>query len=511
MPLTKSKKSVLKNTLVLYVRQMFILFAGFYTARRVLNILGVEDYGIYHLIAGITAMFGSLGTAMSGASQRYFMFELGRHDFEQLRNVFSLNIEIYLAIDIVVLLVAETIGLWFLKNKLIIPPEKINSVLFVYQITVVSLLFSIMQIPYMAIVIAHEDMNIYASISILEAGLKLVSIFLLNLVNVEKLRMYSIFYGCVVIIISIAYIIISKIKYCECKAVFYWNGSLFKEMIQFSGFNFLGSCCFIFKSQGASILINQFFNPAVVAARSFGEAINSAVYGFLNNFNISLCPRIIKNYSSGKNNDMLSMVFYGAKGSFFLMFLFTLPVVLEAPMILSLWLKILPEYIVPFTRLAMLDVLITSPYISLQDMILATGKNRGISLSIGLTRIALFFLTFIALYSGAPPYSVGIIACFMSFIGNFITLFISRKLVTYSIRKFHKEVIFPLILVSIASLSAPVLIHLFSPESLFRSFAVIVISFISVCIWMYLIGLNKAEKEIIRRIFIGKLKKILSK
>jgi O-antigen/teichoic acid export membrane protein len=511
MPLAESRKTVLENTLVLYVRQIFILFVGFYTAPRVLNILGAEDYGIYQLIAGIMTLFGFLSTAMSGASQRYFMFELGRNDSKQLSNLFNLNIEIYFIIDVIILLIAETIGLWFIKNKLIIPPEKVHSALFVYHITVISLLFSIATIPYMAIVIAHEDMNTYAVISIIEVILKLASAFLLNLISAEKLQLHSIFYCCVAIITAMIYIITSKIKYRECGFVFYWDGNLFKEMIKFSGLNLLGTCLHLLKFQGVSILINQFFNPAVVAARSLGETINAAVYSFLGNFNTAMRPQIIKKYAFGENRDMLSVVFAGAKGSFFLMFLFTLPVVLETPIILSLWLKILPDYIVPFTRLAMLDVLIMSPYLSLQDMILATGKIGRYQSIFGLTRITLFFLTFIALYFGAPPYSVGIIACCMSFIGNFITLFISRKLVVYSIRKFHKEVIFPLILVSIASLSVPVLIHLFFPESLLRSFAVIAISFISVCVWMYLIGLSKTEREIIRKIVIGKLKKVLSK
>ncbi len=338
---------IAKNTLMLYFRQILIMLVSLYTVRVVLETLGAEDYGIYNVVAGVVTMFGFLSTAMATASQRYFSFEIGRGDFEQLRKIFSLSLLVYFLIAILVLLLAETIGLWFVNNKLVISSDRKSAALWVYQISILSFLFTIITTPYMAMIIAREDMNIYAFVSIIETILKLGVVFILRLISWDKLVLYGILMLGVTLIITIIYQTICVKKYQECKFRFYWDNVIFKEITSYTGWNMFGASVGVFKNQMVNIVLNQFFNPVVIASRSIAVSVNTAVSSFSHNFSTAIRPQIIKNYATEQKEIMLSLMFRGIKGTYLLMYLFVLPMIFEAPVILKLWLKNPPAFTLP--------------------------------------------------------------------------------------------------------------------------------------------------------------------
>jgi len=498
---------IAKNTLMLYFRQILIMLVSLYTVRMILETLGAEDYGIYNVVAGVVTMFSFLSNSMATASQRYFSFELGRGDFEQLKRVFNLGLLIYVMIGVLVLLLAETIGLWFVNNKLLIPLERKSAALWVYQFSIVSFLFTILSSPYMAIIIAHEDMNIYAYVSIVEVLLKLVTVFLLNFFAFDKLTLYGILILVVAIINTTIYRIICMKKYRECQFSFYWNKDLFKEIAGYSGWNLFGALAGIFKYQIVNILLNQFFNPVVVAARSIASTVNNAAVSFSLNFSTAIRPQIIKNYATGQKEAMLSLLFRGSKSTYLLMYIFVLPLVLEMPVILGLWLKNPPEYTVLFTRLILLGVLIDSLSYPIATAAQATGKIRMYQSVIGGIILLNVPISWIVLQTGASPYSVQIVSIVITFIAFIVRLLILKQLVDFSIRRFIRMVLIPVCVISIVSAVLPITLCYFLIQNILRLCLVISISIISVAVCSYYIGLNKEERIKVKSIIhIGSCK-----
>ena len=474
------------------------MLVSLYTVRVVLETLGVEDYGIYNVVAGVVTMFGFLSGAMATASQRYFSFEIGRGDFEQLGKVFSLSVAIYVMIAVLVLLLAETIGLWFVSNKLVIPLERKEAVFWVYQFSIVSFLFTMLTVPYMAMILANEDMNIYAYVSIIEAVLKLSLVFVLQLTTRDKLALYGFLMLTVAVINTSIYRIICTKKYKVCKLKFYWNKDLFKEIAGYAGWSMFGSLSGIFKNQMVSILLNQYFNPVVVAAKAVAMQIYGAVATFPQNFNSALKPQMIKTYAVGEKKKTLSLMFRGAKGTYLLMYLFTLPLMLEMPTVLGLWLKNPPEYAVLFTRLILADILITSISYPIMTAVQATGKIGMYQSVVGGILLLNVPVSWIALKMGAPAYSVLIVAICLAFVACGARLLILKRLIDYSIRSFLKMVLVPICVISIVSVILPLTIYYHIEQNILRLFVITAVSTISICFGSYFLGLNKAERCIVR-------------
>ena len=313
-------KRIAKNTLMLYFRQILILLTSLYTVRIVLQALGAEDYGIYNVVAGTVTMFGFLTNSLAGASQRFFSFELGQGNSESLQKIFSLMLVIYILLAITVLLFAETLGLWFVKNKLTIPPTRINAAVWVYQASILSFIISILTATYMAAIIAHENMKIYAYASVIEAILKFLVALSLNFMP-EKLITYGLLLLIITFLNTAVYRFYCGKHYKECRFVFSWDKEKFKEIISYSSWNLFGSSISIIKNQIMNILLNIFFNPVVNAARSISVQVNNAVNSFAGNFTTAMRPQIIKQYAAGKHDKVAQLVFYGCKYTFFLMFI----------------------------------------------------------------------------------------------------------------------------------------------------------------------------------------------
>jgi O-antigen/teichoic acid export membrane protein len=498
-------RRIAKNTLMLYFRQLLIMLVSLYTVRAVLETLGAEDYGIYNVTAGVVTMLGFLSNSMATASQRYFAFEIGRGDFEQLKKTFSLSFFIYAMIAAAVLLLAETIGLWFVNNKLAIPSERTGAVRWIYQFSIISFVFTILTTPYMAAIIAHEDMNIYASVSIMEAVLKLIVVFLLKLIPLDKLQLYGILLCAVTVLNSGIYRTICGRKYEECKFRFYWSGDLFREIAGFTGWNLFGACVGIFKNQAVNILLNQFFNPLVIAARGIASTVNAAVVSFSQNFSTALRPQIIKSYAAKNKTEMLKIMAYGCKGTYLLMYLFAFPLILEMPLVLLIWLKNIPGNAILFTRLALIDALIDSVSFPLMAAAQATGKIKLYQSVVGGILLLNLPVSWLILLLGASAPAVMVTAIFLTlsaFIARFLIL---KHLVNYPLRHFLKEVIIPVGLISALSAIIPFAIHRIFDYGIIRLLTVTGAGFVSVCVFAFIFGLSGTDrikvKSIIRHLF----------
>ena len=467
-----STKRIAKNTLMLYFRQILILLVSLYTVRVVLNTLGAEDYGIYNVVAGVVTMFSFLSGAMATASQRYFAFEMGRGDNKALKKTFSVTLCIYLLLAAGIAILAETAGLWFVYNKLVIPV--------------------LLTTPYMASIIAHENMNVYAYVSIAEAALKLGIVFVLRVLPYDKLIVYGILLFAVSFINTALYRGYCKRKYEECVFHPVWDRDMFHEICGFTGWSLFGTFTSMARTQAVTILVNQFFTPAVVAARSVSTQVTNALNVFSSNFNTSLYAPIVKEYAGGKKEAVYTLIFSGCKITFFLMWIFALPLYLRMEYVLTLWLKNLPEYVVLFTQLSVVEVLITSVSLPLMTAARASGKVKVYELVLGGLQLCMFAGSYIWLkfFNGGPE-SVFIAAIVLVILMFFARLMIVNRQTGLPLRAFAFKVIISVGIISICSAVPTVLINQILPQNFISLCAVCVVSVLLSSVCMFVFGISR--------------------
>lgn len=486
--------TIAKNTLMLYFRQIIILLVGLYTVRVVLNVLGADNYGLYHVITGVVTMCTFLSGSMAMASQRFLSFELGGGDFDKLKKTFAVSWIIYGFIALAALLLLETIGLWFVQTKLVLPPERVYAANWAYQFAIVSFLCMIMTTPYISAIIAHEDMGVFAFISLLEVLLKLGVVFLLQYLSTDKLPTYAILLSVVSFVCLLAYVFVCKTRYKECRFFLYWDWEMFREIAGFTGWSLFGQLTTVFRYQAVTVLLNQMFNPAVVAARAIAMQILGAVNSFSANFNTGLYPPIVKSYAAGQTWQTIKYVFVGSRITYFLMLLFSLPLILEMRTVLSLWLKNPPEYAVLFAQLALIDGLVNSVSLPLMTAARATGKVAFYELTLGSMQVACFFVSLLVLLLGAPPESVMYVSIGISILMFDVRLRIVRSLLDFSLRAFCREVALPAAVVTVLAVTASVLICHSLPENLPSFFLKLVACILVTGGCIYCIGITGGER-----------------
>lgn len=491
---------------MLYFRQLLILFVGLYSVRVVLDVLGVEDYGIYNVVAGVVTMLSFLTATMASSTQRYFSFALGKNDLLHLKKIFSVNITIYIITTLIAFLIFETIGLWFIKQKLDIPLERFDESIIIYHFAVLMFVFNILTSPFLAIIIAHEDMQIYAFVSIIEAILKLGFIILLRYIDTDKLVLYGVLLLIVSIINAMIYITIAIKKYEECQfKKFYWDKSLIVDIGGFTGWTLLGQITTVFRTQAVTILINQFFNPFVVASRAIATTISNHIGVFASNFNTSLYPPIIKSYASNQKSSMFSLVFYGSKLTFFLIWIIALPFILEVDLILSLWLKNVPSEAALFTNLMIIESLIMFLSLPLSTAARAPGKMKEYELSMGIIQFSIFFVSLVVLKRGYPAYSVFIVAIAANIVMSIVRLFIVRKLIDLPIKQYLLNVVYPVFICVLITYITSYTVQKFLPVGYVFSAIVVMYSVLINIIVIYNIGLDKFWRNKIKNYILIKV------
>jgi O-antigen/teichoic acid export membrane protein len=498
MPNTVNNKRIAKNTLLLYFRMLITMLIGLYTVRVVFSALGLVDYGIYNVVGGIVVMFSFLSNSMATAAQRFFAIELGRNDKQQLKRIFSLTIIIYVAISVIVLLLAETLGLWFLNTQMVIPIERINVANWIYQFSIFSFIITIMTIPYNATIIARENMGVYAYVSIIEVVLKLLIVYLLILFSIDKLKLYAALMSASTCIISAIYIIICRRKYEESRFQFYWDKVLFNSMFNFSAWKLIGSISGLFCNYGLNILLNIFFGPAINAARAISYQLNGAIVSLSSSLYTAVRPQITKSYAAGDINHALFLVFQSSKFAFYLILLLSMPIMLETSFLLKIWLKDTTEYMILFTRLIIIFSLINCLESPLSDMVQATGKIKKYQIIIGSITLLSLPLSYTYFKLGFPPETSLYILISVYSLAHFLRLWVLHNLVAMSIKKYLREVLLVIVIVGLIALIIPVsLMNYLKEDNLYRFILVGFSCVFSVLSTVYFIGLKKNERKIV--------------
>ena len=491
----EKNKLIAKNTLLLYTRQIIVLIVGLFSVRIVLDVLGIEDYGIFSLIGGVVTLLSFLSNTMASATQRFFSFEIGKGNNLNLRKTFSVNLVIYLSIAIVAFITLETLGLWFLSNKLNIPFDKTEAVVFIFHCSVINFILTIFTAPLIAIIVAYEDMKYYAYISLIEVSLKLSSVILLIYISFDKLKLYGLLLTIVSLIIFLIYLFFCKRNYKEIKfSKFYWDKNIFKKVLNFTGWTIVGQISTIARDQGITILLNQVFSPVTVAARAIASNISSKVNLFSSNFNVGLYPSIIKSYASNNKEDMFKLINNGSKLTFYLMWIFAFPLILEMEMILKFWLVDIPEEAIVFSKLSLVESLILSISLPLSTAARAPGKMKLYELSLGLCQLLLFVLVWIFFEMGYPAYTAYVVAISINILMFFVRLKIVSDLIGLNILEYLNSVIFSSIFVILCSVFISYSLKLILPGSEIFNYFAIIYSFIISCISIYFVGLNRDDK-----------------
>jgi O-antigen/teichoic acid export membrane protein len=472
------------------------MLVSLYTVRVVLNTLGAEDYGIYNVVAGVVTMFGFLSSSMAMGSRRHLAFELGKGDYDQLEKVFSLDLIIYILLGLIIIILGETLGLWFVNNKLVVPDTRINASRWIYQFSIISFFLQLMTTPYMAAVTAHEDMNIYAYLSIMEVILKLVIVFILRVLNADKLIVYGFLTLTVTFINTGIYRFVCVKKYRECKFKLYWDFHLFKELFSYTGFIIFGQIAVVIRHQGIDILLNMFFGPVVNAARAVAKQVNNAVFSFANNISNAVHPQVIKSYAEGKQPQMIMLVFRSSKIMFFLSLFFILPLQLELPFALQVWLKNIPEYFLIFTRIILIEALIESLAHPLSWIFHATGKIKLDQIMESGIILLNLPVSFILLKNGASAINVLIVGLILLLFSFFTRILLMSLCFHISFIQYFKNVLIPIIFVAAMGSIAPVLYVNLNPySSIMRFLFTVIISSISFGLMVFVIGLSPEERS----------------
>jgi len=495
---------------MLYLRQVLVLIVSLFTVRIVLDVLGVEDYGIYNVVGGIVSFFSFLSGSMASATQRFFSFAMGQNDSVKLKKIFSVNLTIYFGIAIVSVILLETIGLWFVNHQLNLPADRFETGRWIYHLSIMTFIATIVTTPLTSIIIAHEDMHIYAYLSISETILKLCVVFLLIYVDFDKLKLYSILLLVVSLTNFFCYLFICIRKYQECQfRKFYWDKTIFREVVGFTGWTLFGQITNVGRNEAITILINQYFNPVTVAARGIAISVASQINLFSNNFNTGLYPSLIKSYAAGNRQEMFTLIFNGSKITFFLMWVIALPFYLEMDMILNFWLKEPPEFSVLFTRLALVESLILSVSLPITTAARAPGRVKMYELTLGALQMVIFIASWLIFKGGGSAVSVFLVAILVNLVMFVVRLILIRGLISMPLRPFLIKVILPVLLVMAVSGTLSYLFKQMLPVGFLFSCINIFVSIFFAIVSMYFIGLNKELRGKFQGIFKSKVLKLL--
>lgn len=499
---------IAKNTLFLYMRMFIIMLVSLYTSRITLKLLGVTDFGIYNVVGGFVSMLAFLNSSLSQTTQRYLNVEMGKGNFEGMRKVFSMSFWTFIIIALLVIILAETVGLWVLLNVLTIPPDRINAAFWVYQISVIAFVFNVVVTPYNAIIIAYEKMSIYAYYSMIDVFLKLIIVFLLQYIHYDKLILFACLVLTVNIIGGVLYIFTSRRLFNECRISFRWDKIIMKKLFYFSGWISLESIGHIMSNQGVNILMNIFFGPVLNAARAIAMQVFYAVQTFATSFTTAIKPQIIKSYAAENYEYVFKLVYSAAKLCFYLLFLITVPICFNTNLILEIWLDKFPDWAVTFTQLALVDMLIFTSSVPLAILSRASGNIKNFQIVTTIGFLSIVFFIWLLWFCGASVIYAFIIPIIVDCIIYIVKLYILRNDVKLSVNDFFYRVIVPLLKISLISVILALLLYkIVTPHNFLGLIIYTIGTTLEIGSLIYIIGLSKTEHEILRSIIKLPIKK----
>lgn len=493
-----NNKRIAKNTLLLYVRMLFMMVIGLYTSRVILDKLGEVDFGIYNVVGGFVTMFSIISGAMTSATQRFLSFEIGKGKEGNVKGIFSTMIYIHLFLALLVLIVGEIVGVWFLNTHMNFPADRYGAANWVFQLSLLVFILNVINVPYNGALIAYEKMSAFAYFSIFDAIFKLAICYVITLTPFDKLIVYAALMALIQIALLLMYFFYCKSKFKECKFTGKFNKEYGRNVGSFVSWNLIGSLAGIAKEQGVNVVLNMFFGPAVNAARGIAYQVLSKLNGFVTNFQMALNPQIIKNYASGELEKMYKLVFRGAKLSYLLLLTLSLPIIIESSLILNLWLKEVPAYTVIFLQITIFTALLNTLSNPLIITMHATGKVRDYQIVVGLLSLLTLPLVYVALKMGAAPYMAMIIAFLVEFICHFARLYMLVRSIRFPMINFLREVTLRVLIITVLSLVLPVLTYQLVDTVFLRFTMVCILSFMSTIVLGYYLGFNKADRNMLK-------------
>lgn len=505
-----NNKRIAKNTLLLYVRMLFTMAVSLFTSRVILNTLGVEDYGINNVVGGIVTMFSVLSGSLSSSISRFITFELGKGNIERLKTIFSTGVNIQLGMSVLIIIIAEAVGIWFLNTKMNIPTDRMVAANWVFQCAILTFVLNLLSVPYNAAIIAHEKMSAFAYISVVEVSLKLIFVYMLMISPFDRLETYAVLLLLVGAVIRFIYGYYCKRHFEECTYHFVFDKPVLKEMTGFAGWNFLGNGAYMLNTQGVNILMNLYFGVAVNAARGIATQVDAALKQFVNNFTTAVNPQITKSYAQGDLDYMHKLVCRSAKFSAFLMMFFAVPIILETNTILTIWLKTVPDYAVIFLQWiiisSFMDTVLAN---SLVTSMFATGKIKRYQIIVTTVGCLVFPLSWIAFKLGFEP-QVGYILYFIIYtILLFVRLYLLKDMVKLPVMMYIREVLYKLAPIIVVGFAIPGILILTMDAGWLRLILVCLLSVLVTAASEYFIGLSNKEKNFVAekiKLVIGKIK-----
>lgn len=435
-------KRIAKNTLFLYVRMFLIMGVSLYTSRVVLDVLGIEDFGIYSLVGGIVLLFSFMNTAMATSTQRFLSYELGKKKYAAVKEIFSMSMTVHISIAILFFLLSETVGLWFLLTQLNIVSDRMDAAFWCYQFSILAMCAQILRIPYHACLIAFERMSFYAFVSVLEVLLKLLVAFsvVLNVAN-DNLIAYSLSLCIVIVIISLVYKFFCNQKIPLTRYTFFWDKSLYRKIIGFTGWSLLGNAANASVQQGQGVLLNLFYGVALNSAVGVSGQISQAVYSFVSNFQLAFNPVIIKKYAEDKYVELQKILYATSKFSFFLLFIVSTPILIYSDYFFRLWLKEVPEYTIEFSVLSVISMFINALVAPFFITIQASGKIKIYQIIISLILISSLPLGYLCLIIGYSPFSIYLIKILVDFVAAIFRVYYTKRVLPFSVKTFFFAVL----------------------------------------------------------------------
>ena len=500
-----NNKRIAKNTLFLYLRMFVMMLTALFTSRIVLDVLGAADYGLNNVISGVVVLFSFLNAALLSATQRFLNFHLGRGDYRQTNVVFCMSMNTYLLLSVVVVVLGETVGLWFVNTQLNIPAERMYAAQWVYQFTLLQFVINLLRVPYNATIIAYERMNFYAYVSLVEVIIKLAVVYLLYITTFDKLIFYSFLYTLIPLVVTYVYKLYCNKHFETTKYRTIWDKNAFKEMFSFSGWSLFGSLANLVAHQGLNILINIFYGVTVNAAAGIANQVSTNVYGFISNFQTAFQPQIVKTYAANETNRFHRLIFQTSKFSYFMVIVLVLPILFTIDGLLEIWLKDVPEYTAIFCKLILVFLSIEAITAPLWMAVQATGKIKTYQILMASLNFLNFPLAYAVLKMGLPVYSVWIVRIVVNIVIIVARCLYMNQKLDFPLLPYVQKVVLPIACVTIFALPIPIFlyysIHGFWPN-------LIVVGGVTLCLTMadvYFVGMNRHEKEMVCNVVMKKI------
>lgn len=494
---SSNNKRIAKNTLLLYFRMLFTMIVTLYTSRVILQVLGIEDFGIYNVVAGIISFIGFINGCMTTATSRYITFSLGKGYKKEINKIFNTAFYIHAIIALIVVLLSETIGIWFIEYKLNIPSEKILDAHIIFQFATANVFFNILTVPYSALIVAHEKMSIYAYISIVDVIIKLIIVLLLQLFAENRLIYYGLFLMLSQILQNMIYHYYCRKNYEESalrRTVM--SHPLFKEMLSFASWSMFTSLSGLMSTQGLNILLNLFFGPIINASRGIAVQVQGAVYRFCVNIQIAFNPQITKSYASNEWDYALKLMLNSSRFSFFLLLFLSIGLLTETPYIIHLWLGNVPDYACTFIQWMLFTSIVEALCNPTDAILLATGHIKTHQSTVGILLLSIVPISWCLLQFGFNPESVFVVHFAVTIMALIVRVYLVHKYVGLTFENYLKKCIKP---ITTATLLLCFVVFIYYKNTSFHAILNIAFCLAVSLIIIYWIGLTKKERNFVNQ------------